>query len=155
MRRNNGDDKDFQGKHRTEWRDFLWSRFLEKLTKTRTIKDASEIMNSLFSEYEKKVVTKRLAALALIKSGRGVREIGRVLWMSTSTINALKKSLFSGQKIYQSQRSFKTVKKITPSRILIKKSWLEELMKDVDLWELLKNPPRPTGMGLKGGWRKF
>lgn len=112
-------------------------------------------MNSLFSEYEKKVVTKRLAALALIKSGRGVREIGRVLWMSTSTINALKKSLFSGQKIYQSQRSFKTVKKITPSRILIKKSWLEELMKDVDLWELLKNPPRPTGMGLKGGWRKF
>lgn len=126
--------KDFLRKHRTEWKVFLWNKFLEKIAGTKTVSEAGKIINSLFSEYEKEIITKRLAALALIRSGVGVRDIGRVLWMSTGTIGVLKKNFFSGQKNYKSQRSLKTSKTDRSSDVLPdKKSWIDEVFSDVDL----------------------
>ena len=145
-------DKDFQIKHRTEWKDFLWQRFLEKLTATKTLKETSRVARSLFSEYEKELITKRIAALALIRSGMGVREIGRVLWMGTATINALKKSFFGNLGAYKSQRSCKSCPKSKPAQLFAQKSWLDDLLdglSGVDVMDLLKNPPRPMGMGIK------
>lgn len=149
-------DKDFKSKHRTEWKYFLWQRFLEKLTATKTLKETSRVAGSLFSEYEKDLITKRIAALALIRSGMGIREIGRVLWMGTATINALKKNCFGNLGAYKSQRSFKSRPKSKPVQLLAQKSWLDDLLdglNGVDILDLLKNPPRPPGIGLKNGRR--
>ena len=145
-------DKDFQSKHRTEWKNFLWQRFLAKLMTTKTLKEASRVVGSLFSAYEKDLITKRIAALALIRSGMGVREIGRVLWMGTATISTLKKNFFGNLGIYKSQRSFKSSPKSNPTKLLFRKSWLEDLLsgfEGIDILDLLKNPPRPAGIGIK------
>lgn len=145
-------EKDFQNKHRTEWKDFLWDKFLDRVAKTKTKQEAGDFLNALFSEYEKETIIRRLAALALIRSGKGVREIGRVLWMSTGTIGAIKKNFFLRSKAYKSQRSLKALQQPEPlAEILTNRSWLEALLGDieVDLWELIKNPPRPPGIGLK------
>ena len=151
MANNSVNDKIFLSKHRTEWHEFLWNNLLEKLTVTKTKQQTGKIINALFSNYEKSVITKRLAALALIRAGVGTREIMRTLWVSPATISALKKNFFGNPSVYTSQRSFQANKKPEPSKILIKKSWLDDIFKDVDfdIWELLTNPPRPTGMGIK------
>lgn len=140
---------DFQKWHRTEWKDFLWNQFLETIAGAKNKKAISETLDVLFSEYEKSIITKRLAALALIRTGVGSREIGRILWMSHPTISALRKTFFGNSRVYKSQRSFKTPKDIKPAKPMIKKPWLSELFTDIDIMELLKNPPRPTGTGLK------
>jgi hypothetical protein len=140
-------DSDFQKKHRTRRRQFLWCRFLDKFSGVK----AREAINAIFSDYEKRLITKRLAALALIKEGIGAREIGRLLWLSRSTIAALKKIILHPDGDYKSQRSFKRKKHIPRGRIELKKSssWLDDFFQGVDLWELIKNPPRPPGIGLK------
>jgi Trp operon repressor len=146
------DDKDFLNKHRTEWQAFLWKRFIEKLTTTKTIKETNKIVGSLFSAYEKELLTKRIAVLALLKSGKGVREISRILWIAPQTIGALKKSYFNSPKIYRSQRFFKSLIKPPLSKspaVTGKKDWLDEFFGGIDIFELFKNPPRPVGMGIK------
>ena len=134
-------EADFQKLHRTEWQSFLWDRFLEK---------SPESADSLFSKYEKGVVAKRLAALALIRKGVGSREIGRTLWMSQATISALKKSFFSNSGDYKSQRSLKASKWKNSIPKPPDNSWLDGLFKDIDILELLKNPPRPASLGVTG-----
>jgi uncharacterized protein YerC len=141
-------DRDFQNKHRTEWQDFLWDRFLEKFSEIKT-EDRRKAINTLFSNYEKQLITKRLAALILLREGKGSKEISDLLWLSWSTISTLKKT-FLTPGVYKSQRSFKRTKKPTNSSLSQNQSsWLETIFKDVDLWEIIKNPPRPRGMGLK------
>lgn len=129
----------------------MWNKFLEKIAGANTVRETGVIINALFSEYEKSIITKRLAALALIRSGVGVRDISRALWMSTGTIGVLKKNFFGDQKAYKSQRSLKATKKESPKNILFsKKSWMDDLFGNIDLLELLKNPPRPRGLGVTG-----
>ena len=100
---NDSNDINFKNKHRTEWQEFLWNNLLEKLTGTKTKKETGGIINSLFSDYERKIIVKRLAALALIRSGMGTREIMRTLWTSPATISALRKNFFGNPNIYKSQ----------------------------------------------------
>lgn len=149
-------DADFQNKHRTEWQEFLWDRFLNKIIQAKSKEQARKVLDKFFSAYEKELVAKRLAALALIREGKNYREIGRVLWLSPATISALKKNVLSGSSAYKSQRSHKTIGSVhSGSRVkaLVKKSWLEELFGDIDLWELIKNPPRPSGTGIRAAIR--
>ncbi len=127
----------------------MWDNLLEKLTRAKTKNQTGRIINALFSDYEKKIVVKRLAALALIHAGNGTREIMRALWISPATISALRKNFFGNPNVYKSQRSFKTNKTLRSTAIVMKKSWLEDLFGDINIWELLKNPPRPPGIGLK------
>ena len=141
--------KDFQNKHRTEWKDFLWGALIDKIIGVKSRDQAKQILNSLFSNYEKEIATKRIAALILIQDGRGYKEISEILWLSHATISALKKNFFGKSNNYKSQRSLKMTKQTNLPKIKIEKSWLNDLFKDIDIWKLLKNPPRPTGMGLK------
>ena len=129
---------DFRNKHRTEWHDFLWSRFLEQFSDTKFRKS----INALFSDYEKRLITKRLAALALIQEGMGAREIGRLLWLSRSTIGALKTSFFKGA--YKSQRSLNRKRVHANAKIEIKQNfWFGDFLEDISFWEMIKNPPPP------------
>lgn len=138
---------DFKNKHRTKWQDFLWKRFLEQFSD----KKSRKAVNSIFSIYEKSLITKRLAALALIRDGVGTKDISRLLWLSRTTISALKKNYFSNALAdYSSPRSFKKLPK--SAKISVQTSdndWLKDLFGGINLWELIKNPPRPTGMGIK------
>ncbi len=145
-------NSDFRKKHRTEWHDFLWKRFLEQFHDTKS----KQAINAILSNYEKRLITKRLATLVLIRDGVGVREIGRVLWLSRATISALKKSALGEPEAYKSSRSFKkhlgnNGKNLTKN---FKSVWFEDFSKDIDLWEIIKNPPRPVGMGLRRGIKK-
>jgi len=140
---------DFQKKHRTEWQDFLWGRFLDQFSGVKS----KGAVNAIFTNYEKRLIARRLAALALIKKGVGAREIGRQLWLSRNTISALRKNLLGSPKSYRSQRYLKG-KRRDDNRLakFTGYSWLDDLFKDIDLWELIKNPPRPRGIGLKKRW---
>ena len=143
-------DGDFQNKHRTEWQDFLWTRFLEKFSWIKSGDQKRNAIEALFSNYEKQLIIKRLAAMILLREGKGSKEISDLLWLSWSTISALKKTFSSSGGCYNSQRSFKTIKKTNNSSNKPKQhSWLDALFGDVDLWEIIKNPPRPRGTGIK------
>lgn len=125
----------------------MWKRFLEQFSD----EGSREAINSILSDYEKRLITKRLVALALIGEGMSTKKIERVLWLSRTTIGALKKNFFSGSGVYKSPRSFKKLIS-KESRISVKTQgdrWLKGIFSDIDLWEVIKNPPRPPGIGLK------
>lgn len=140
--------EEFQKKHRTEWQGILWDKFLEKIAEAKTKKEIGLILDGFFSDYEKQNVTKRLAAIALIRKGKSYKEIGEILWLSPATISALKKNMIAGSGAYKSQRKFPRTKRVYSSVPIHKKLWLD-LFEDIDLWKLIKNPPRPAGIGLK------
>lgn len=162
MVKNNADKKntkDFRNKHRTDWQDFLWNEFLEKISATNSKDQIKEIFNSLISNYEKQMITRRIAALVLIKEGRSYKEINETLWISHATISALKKNILEKLGDYKSLRSLqklKTNSNTTKSNKLIKKyqkSWLEEIFGDIDLWELIINPPPSGYSNMKERWK--
>lgn len=137
---------DFQKRHRTEWHNFLWQRFLEQFSG----KKAQKAVNAIIGDYEKRLITKRLAALALLREGASTRDIERILWLSRATISALKKSFFSEAEHYISPRLLKGSRR--NNKILSKEnhnSWLDEIFSNVDIWEIIKNPPRPASTGIK------
>lgn len=148
---------DLRGKSAEAWMETLWKELLEKLTdlKDEHFKCALE---KLISEDEKKMILRRMAVAALVRKGKSYRDIGNILWVSPSNISAIKKNIFQAGH-YKSQRSFKTTRQTnSPNKALFKKSWLDELLSGfdgIDLWELIKNPPRPTGMGIKSGNRYY
>lgn len=143
-------DGDFQKKHRTEWQEFLWRRFLHRVSSLKSKKQSLKAIDALFSDYEKGLIARRLAALALIKDGVGTREISRILWLSTTTISNLKKNILGNNRTYKSRRHFNKMQKMgsTTTHLPTHYSWLDDIF-DIDLWELIKNPPRPPGTGLK------
>jgi len=146
------DYKDFKNKHRTEWKEFLWDALAEKIASAKSKRQARQILDRLFSDYEKDLAAKRIAALSLIHQGLGYKEISEILWLSHPTISAIKKNFFGNKGVYKSQRSFRSVNK-SESSIHIKftkTSPLIDLLNKIDIWELIKNPPRPTGTGIKG-----
>lgn len=143
-------DGDFLKKHRMEWQNFLWKRFLDRLSGEKTGKKRQAI-GMLFSKYEKRIITQRLAILALLREGKGPREISRLLFVSRNTVTAARKNFLGNHETYKSQRDLPTNKKpkIGESPKNTQKNWLAEFFSGIDLWEIIKNPPRPPGIGLK------
>lgn len=92
-------------KSRKEWEDFIWLNFLENAEKAKSNKKLKIFLDSLLSANEKKLIIKRLAVLAMIKSGKSYKEVGEILWVSPSTISALKKSILN-QFGYRSNRYY-------------------------------------------------
>jgi hypothetical protein len=143
-------DSDFLKKHRTEWQNFLWEKFLYQLSKEGLGKE-SRVSSAFFSKHEKRIITQRLAILILLREGRGPREISRLLFVSKNTVTTARKNFFGNHETYKSQRELPTNKKPkTAGRPKsIQKNWLDKFLSDIDLWEIIKNPPRPPGIGLK------
>ena len=92
-------------KSRKEWEGFIWLKFLENAEKAKSDKQLKNFLDGLLSVNEKKLIIKRLTALAMIKAGKSYKEIEEVLWVSPSTISALKKSVFQ-RSGYQSNRHY-------------------------------------------------
>lgn len=88
-----------------EWEDYVWSKFLENIKTIKSDERLKAFLNDLFSASEKKLIINRLAALAMIRAGKTYKEIEEALWISPSTISALKKS-FRQKGAYQSNRYY-------------------------------------------------
>ena len=79
----------------------VWLNFLENVENAGHKHKTAKFLDSILTVNEKKLISKRLVALALIKSGESYREIGRELWISPSTVSGIKKSIDGA---YQSSR---------------------------------------------------
>ncbi len=82
------------GKGLTRWEMNVWSKFLGNIEKANSKKEIAELLDNLLSSNEKILISKRLAAVALIKGGKSYREIGKILWISPGTVSAIKKSVY-------------------------------------------------------------
>ncbi len=84
------------------WEEKIWKKFLEDVENAEHKHKAAQFLDGILTASEKKFISKRLAALSLIKSGKSYTEIGKILWISPSTVSGLKKSIFDAS--YQSNR---------------------------------------------------
>ena len=140
--------KQIIGKSADKWMEDLWEKLADKIAKTESPKEVRNILENLVSKDEKKMILRRLAILALVTAGKSYQEIGEILWTSSQTISTLKKNALSLIGNYQSYRNFYGGPKKW-NVIKTEKTFLEKLFGDLDIMDLLKNPPRPRGIGLK------
>ncbi len=139
-----------------KWMAELWDQLASKLAKAGSEKEIKKILERLISNYEKTIILKRLGVLTLVKSGLSYKKISEVLWISPNTISTMKKNALGNSNDYRSYRLFYGGP-ITSGEIKFKKSksFWNSVFVDVDLWDLLTNPPRPVGMGLRDSSRKI
>ncbi len=136
-----------RGKEAEKWMGVLWDELLTKLTDLKSKKEFQRALESLISDHEKKIILRRLAVNALVRSGKSYRKIGEILWIAPQTISVIKKNSFNMTASYKSYRSSPRQSKFSGS-VKIEKSFSESLFENIDLWDLLTNPPRPSGSGL-------
>ena len=89
-----------------QWAQKLWAELILKIQQAESEKEINFLLERLFSEDEKSMVLKRLAVIALIRSGKSYREISEILWLSPNTISTIKKNLFGNNKNYKSYLAF-------------------------------------------------
>jgi len=131
--------KDFQKEHRTDWQDFIWKLFLEKISGNASKKETAEMLGSVISNYEKQMIVRRIAALALINEGKSYKEIGRILWLSPRTISTLKKNLSSQSLVYKSSRRFKSFSREKVVIPIKQKSFIHSIFSDPEFIHFIKN----------------
>ncbi len=142
-------NNNLRGNSADKWSEQLWAKLLDKISKLNDGQEIRHILEKLISEDEKKMILKRLAVIALLRSGKSYREIGEILWLSPNTVSTIKKNIFGNHKHYKSYLAFYGGPIKLSGEIKESKSFLEELFGDIDLWNLIANPPRPRGIGLK------
>lgn len=151
MKKNEKENKNrvLHGREAEKWMNELWEELLNKLADTGAKSEIRKILESLISNYEKKVILKRLAIIASVRMGKSYQEISEMLWLSPNTISAIKKNIIrSNKENYQSYRRFYGGSRKYSEKIRVPKSFLKELFGDLDIWDVLTNPPRPKGIGL-------
>ncbi len=89
-----------------KWTEELWSRVIEKLAKTSSPEEIRKILENLMSEYERKMILKRLAVIAMVRSGKSYSQISEVLWLAPNTISTIKKNILGQSGNYKSYRKF-------------------------------------------------
>jgi len=80
-------------KSRKEWERYIWSVLIKEITRANSIKEIEKIFDMLLTAHEKKQMIKRASAISFLKQGKSYRQIGEILWLSSNTINAIRKSL--------------------------------------------------------------
>lgn len=128
--------------------DGLWDELVDAIIASRSKKEANKILESLISDYEKKIILKRLGVIALARTGKSYREISEALWLSPNTISTIKKNILDNRDNYKSYRKFYGGPRKYSGEIRIPKSFWKELLGDADIWSILTNPPRPRGIGI-------
>lgn len=142
-------DKNFRGRAAEKWMEALWDELLGKLNLIQSKEKLKRVVERLISAKEKKMILRRLAIEALVRSGKSYRQIGEILWISHPTISTVKKNIFNVGNYKSYRKFYKGPRQYSVDEIKSEKSFLEELFGDVDIWEIIKNPPRPPGTGLK------
>jgi len=122
---------------------YFWLKLCENIEKSSS-KGTIKVLNSLLSMSEKGMIAKRLAAVSLIRSGKSYREIGRILWMSPSTVSAIKKNMgkttsYQSGAFYTNQTKTEKERKIKP-------------LPEKTIFDYWANFPFPESRG-KGRWK--
>ncbi|MFH1162338.1 MAG: Trp family transcriptional regulator [Candidatus Jorgensenbacteria bacterium] len=89
-----------------------WKQFIEDLARTSLVKNIEQSLVALTTAHERAQIVKRVAALELLQQGKSYNEIGRILWLSPTTISALRKSARGGAGYVSSYRWAKTAPKV-------------------------------------------
>lgn len=84
-------------KSRKEFDGYVWNQIVENLAKTLSPRDIERSLTMLTTASERKQITRRAAALELLKQGKSYNEISKALWLSPTTISAIRKSLRGGK----------------------------------------------------------
>ena len=74
----------------------VWKRLIEQIARISSPQKVEDAIAIFTTAYERKQISKRAAALELLKGGKSYNQISRELWLSPTIINALKKSVESG-----------------------------------------------------------
>ena len=77
---------------RKEWEIAAWRAFVDWCAR-RDPKTLRRWLGSLTTPHERRLIARRAAAVARIKSGTSYRAIGRELWLTRQTVSAIKKAL--------------------------------------------------------------
>ena len=80
-------------KSRREWEANVWSKLIGGFTRISSPQEMEKSLNLLLTSHEKTQMIKRASAISLLKQGKSYREIGELLWLSPTTVNAIRKSL--------------------------------------------------------------
>ena len=121
-----------------------WHDFLRLAEGAHAKKQIVPFLDVILGSNEKQIISRRLAALILLKEGKSYKEISRVLWISPATLSALKKSVYENKE-YSSTRQYVTEKKVVARK---KMRGLPERT----IFDYWLNLPLPTKSG-KGRWR--
>lgn len=143
--------KQIMGKEADKLVENLWEELLNKITSSNSKDKVRKLLEGLLSESEIKMISRRLGVIAFAKMGKSYREISETFWLSPNTISTIRKNIIDG-KIYKSYRKFYGGPKRYSSGPKIRRSLWQEAFDGIDIWDLLMNPPRPTGIGLKS-WK--
>lgn len=129
----------------------MWNVICTHLIASKSTKTFEGALGKLLSADEKQAIINRVAILALIRTGKSYSEIGELLWVSPVTISTIKKNFVDKSGHYKSRRAFSTKEKKRSGGKEIKsgKSFWDSFFNDVDLWDIITNPPRPVGIGFK------
>lgn len=90
--------KEEENQTKREQEKCLWTGLLKQILEIHSQMELERFLSSIMSDYEKKMISRRLNILLMLKEGRSYREIGRELWVSPSTITAIRKSILSNDK---------------------------------------------------------
>lgn len=80
-------------KSRESWENYIWRKLIEEFIKINSVKKINQLLNMLLTTHEKKQLINRIAAISLLRRKKSYREIGEMLWLSSTTISAIQKGL--------------------------------------------------------------
>jgi len=141
-------NKSFLGRDAQNWSEELWENLLETISKTKSKKEIKQLFEKLISKDEKNMILKRLAVIALIKSGNSYQKISEILWLSPNTISAIKKNVFENHTSYKSYRNFYKDRNNKIAKGKQEVSFSEEFLRLIDLAGIIFEPFLAKGLGV-------
>lgn len=135
----------------SNWSEKLWEEIITKLTEARSRKEVKEILEKLISDDERVMIMRRLATLALVKSGHSYRKISEALWLSPNTISTVKKNAKGGFPLYKSYTAFyRGPRKWSEFAADRKKSQSDALLELIAMAGKVFEPFMKRGLGITG-----
>lgn len=101
---------------RKEWEEFLWRELLRQISRIKSTENLDGFLQCFISKHERNIMLKRLTALMMLKEGKSYREIGRLLWISPSTLSALRRSALLNPANYVTRREREKSKQRMPKK---------------------------------------
>ena len=80
-------------KSRKEWKQYVWKIIIDGFVRSVSAQEIERTLDMLLTTHEKEYVIKRAAAISFFEQGKSYRDIGEMLWLSPTTISAIRKSM--------------------------------------------------------------